>query len=762
MKTRVLRWLSRSHILALALAPICAHARSDAPDAAQHAFDQTRLELQQQGFKTDLTNFDLSASPDQQALESVLKSTIPDRNAGPGFLDHPSLLEPTSNNTVVVVWQQAVLRRQNATYPDRSWDLTWDDLRQAVNARQPELGAARAVIQSDSGPVQFNLNAADGNVMLLPHLAMLKDLTLTLNDAAMLAMHDGDRNEAWSWLMAATRLVTAWKVEPVEISHRIRFVDADFVFDATWQLLQAGGWSDDQLARLQHQWESADFLSTLPDIMAFKRACSLASLEQATLAPNRIREMPGMLPLAPPGGQYEDEKRMLLFYRDREIEYDNAVQAASWMQMRQMPAVTNELFFQPKYRYGGTFGMVLNQQEMRKRLQERFERQPTSVLAHAAEAETERRIIITALALERYRDKYGAYPDTLQALAPEFLKSVPLDFMNGQPLHYHVSQDGRFLLYSVGLDCVDNGGKVYTPPTDEDREAMVMNPDQPIPQSDIVWPLPASSFQTVALRTQQSNKFAQQMAAVEERGREAEREGERLRQQTIKDWLALKPPFITNEPVIQGTPIGRILQNTNTAGTTPLSLDDLLSLRKIDTTNESDIATYELPIRYDAVKDKGELRLLVDGEGGGEAQDWQRATNGDSFLEWDTSYDAPGQHAIRAQLFYHGGWPETELDGPVIGYYSTNVVQFFEGSSFFTDKGATLYAKTAEPHAIYNIEIKTEDGKHIKTFTGTTTNGIIDVEWDLRDEQGNTMTNSQFESIYNVTLPDSGRTQTIK
>jgi hypothetical protein len=468
----------------------------------------------------------------------------------------------------------------------------------------------------------------------------------------------------------------------------------------------------------------------------------------------------------PAGGQYEDEKNLLLFYHDREIEFRHAVQAGSWLQMRSVPGVTNGLFFRPKYRYRGIFTMSLSQRQMRRR----FEETP-DVLPRAAEAEAERRVLITALALERYFGKHAQYPETLPALAPEFVPSVPVDFINGQPLHYHVTNGGCFLLYSVGLDGVDNRGKVPAPPSNEESYGRLMNPNRPAPESDIVWPLPASPAQVAALRKRQADEFAEQMAAVQARGQAAEVEGEKLRQDTIQNWLVLKPPFITNEPIVEGKPLGRILQNTNTAGSAALSLDDLLSLKKITTGSEPDMATYELPISYDAIKGKGnlgeergELRLLVDGKGGGEFQGCDRATNGDCLLIWNTTYDPPGQHALRADLFYYGRnpWQEMEFQGPVSPYYSSNVLQFFEGSSVFTDKGATFYAKTAEPHAVYDIQLKPPDGKLLKAFTGTTTNGVIDVDWDLRDEHGNKYTGQSIDATYNVTLPDSGRSQTVK
>jgi hypothetical protein len=40
--------------------------------AAQQSFEKTRLELQGQGFKTDLTNFDFSTSTELRAREEAL------------------------------------------------------------------------------------------------------------------------------------------------------------------------------------------------------------------------------------------------------------------------------------------------------------------------------------------------------------------------------------------------------------------------------------------------------------------------------------------------------------------------------------------------------------------------------------------------------------------------------------------------------------------------------------------------------------------
>ena len=63
-----------------------------------------------------------------------------------------------------------------------------------------------------------------------------------------------------------------------------------------------------------------------------------------------------------------------------------------------------------------------------------------------------------ACALERYRLAHGKYPETLDTLVPQFIEQLPHDLIGGQPLHYRRTDDGSFLLYSVGWNEKDDGG----------------------------------------------------------------------------------------------------------------------------------------------------------------------------------------------------------------------------------------------------------------------------------------------------------------
>lgn len=61
-------------------------------------------------------------------------------------------------------------------------------------------------------------------------------------------------------------------------------------------------------------------------------------------------------------------------------------------------------------------------------------------------------------ALERFYLAHGHYPESLDALLPQFIPQLPHDIINGQPLHYRRVESDKFVLYSVGWNETDDGG----------------------------------------------------------------------------------------------------------------------------------------------------------------------------------------------------------------------------------------------------------------------------------------------------------------
>jgi hypothetical protein len=475
----------------------------------QRALEETRRALRQQGFKTDLGEFNFSTSEELRAraapltnLSLVLRpDPLEDLNLVRGANSaHVNLMTPAGANSARVIWLQ------EQAYSGKD---PWPTLRETLNQGRVKVDAACAAVLS--GPIRFDVNASAGNSMLLRHLSTFKLLARTLSERAVLGLYDRNKDGAWTNLLASTRLVTSWEPEPAEVSHLFRYACVIFAFGATWQAVQADGWADDRLATLQQEWESVDFFRGLPETAAFTRACMVAECQSERQQPLR-----GLVPtlkqaLGPPPdvwsaltdywrqlryhqhGTYEDEKHLLVHYRNREQELRRAMKSSSWSEMRQLPGVTNLVRFQSKH--PSRLQCVINLKQLSLASQIYAEGgQGEGLLGRAAVAEARRRLIVTAIALERYGRRHGSYPDTLEGLVPELLKNLPIDFMDGKPLRYRRTDDGHFVLYSVGLDCVDNGGK-------RPREAPGGSPSfYPLPVrlsnpngTDLVWPRPATT-----------------------------------------------------------------------------------------------------------------------------------------------------------------------------------------------------------------------------------------------------------------------------
>jgi hypothetical protein len=69
-----------------------------------------------------------------------------------------------------------------------------------------------------------------------------------------------------------------------------------------------------------------------------------------------------------------------------------------------------------------------------------------------------------AAALVRYRRQNGNFPETLQHLVPEYIDTVPADVFDGAPLRYRRESAGGAVIWAVGENLLDDGGKIDPPP----------------------------------------------------------------------------------------------------------------------------------------------------------------------------------------------------------------------------------------------------------------------------------------------------------
>jgi hypothetical protein len=102
-----------------------------------------------------------------------------------------------------------------------------------------------------------------------------------------------------------------------------------------------------------------------------------------------------------------------------------------------------------------------------------------------------KKTVTTAIALKRYQLRHGNLPPNLSALVPEFLPAVPLDPVDGNPLHYRPNGDGTYLLYSVGSNGKDDGGNPELEKYVEGKSIYWLNNHA----LDWVWPQPATAVE---------------------------------------------------------------------------------------------------------------------------------------------------------------------------------------------------------------------------------------------------------------------------
>jgi hypothetical protein len=112
------------------------------------------------------------------------------------------------------------------------------------------------------------------------------------------------------------------------------------------------------------------------------------------------------------------------------------------------------------------------------------------------EFETQREMTVAAIALQRFRLRYGRWPEKLEQLMPELLVAVPRDWMDGHSLRYHRNANDTFTLCSVGEDLRDDGGDLsYVEVGGFDKNPLPMWTAR-----DAVWPCVATDENVAALK----------------------------------------------------------------------------------------------------------------------------------------------------------------------------------------------------------------------------------------------------------------------
>jgi len=353
------------------------------------------------------------------------------------------------------------------------YDSTIEELRQA--ARLP---VSRFPLEYDKD---------DPAAILLPHLAEMKRCTQVLQLRALAELQSGHSDQALADVKLILRLQNSMRTEPILISQLVRIAMITLVLQPVWEGLANRHWSDAQLAELDQALAPLDFMAAYKLSMRGELAlCQGGIFDFLRRHPEELHNLMGL------GGTDENSLWLPNPFASRLMPkgwfYQNQLRCARPMVEFYLPAAdTERRIFSPSLIRKGD-DAIQAETTGRRNPYNGLEPLLLPALGNAAQrfalGQNSVDLARTAVALERYRMAHQSYPESLDAL----ITQIPHDVINGGPLHYRRTDDGQFILYSVGWNETDDGGEVAT-------KAAGMNSDRTpildISQGDWVWRYPA-------------------------------------------------------------------------------------------------------------------------------------------------------------------------------------------------------------------------------------------------------------------------------
>jgi hypothetical protein len=325
-------------------------------------------------------------------------------------------------------------------------------------------------------PLQYDGMPA---AILLPHLAAEKRYAQVLQLRAVAELQSDESEKALDDVKLMLRLTDASRTEPFLISHLVRLAILQITLQPIYEGLAEHRCSDAQLADLDSELAKLDFLTDYESAMRGERALEIANIEFLRHPPrNPEFHRPRLYFLAPffslvqelsdmsDGGSGNSQmgfQMLALGFGPSGWLVQNELRIAQFDTKWYLPIVDEKTqTISPDKALSPDNAL---DEEIRHRTPESLrERLFMPSLGGAAKrfayAQSSTDLARVAIALERYRLAHGEFPESPDALAPQFMEKIPHDVIGGQPLHYRRTEDGQFVLYSVGWNETDDGGVV--------------------------------------------------------------------------------------------------------------------------------------------------------------------------------------------------------------------------------------------------------------------------------------------------------------
>ena len=310
-------------------------------------------------------------------------------------------------------------------------------------------------------PVVYDMDNPWG--ILLPHLGNIKKTVQRLQLRACAELAAGRSDEALADVKLMLYLADSVKDEPFLISYLVRLACVQLAVQPVWEGLAEQAWSDAQLQELQSCFQRYEFFSPMQWSLASERAAAILTadlLQRGKYHLNDLADDPNhtessvanLFGRMVPHGWYDLEK--LNYCRLFQLQINGAFDVEKRQVFpRQIQANTNALAQAFAGREPVTT-ICTRHQLLAVILLPALHNVPR----RAAAVQTAADEAAIACTIERFRLAKGQYPDTLKELVPQFVSRLPNDVISGEPYKYYRTNDGRFLLYSVGWNEINDGG----------------------------------------------------------------------------------------------------------------------------------------------------------------------------------------------------------------------------------------------------------------------------------------------------------------
>jgi len=321
--------------------------------------------------------------------------------------------------------------------------------------------------------------------ILLPHLAVMKNCVRILRLRAIAELQSGQSEKALEDLKLMLNLNQSIRTEPVLISHLVRIAMAAITLQPVYEGLAEHQWSDAQLTELDSELARLDFLADYEFSMRGERIFGISVTEYLRRSRNAQ-----VFDYTESGDHSSPFQNIGLRLAPASLFYRNELTIAQMHQQWTLPLadLENRIVSPAKVsRSQAAADRELKRGWPYNILARMIFPAVSSVIINYAREQSSVDLARVAIALERFRLAHGEYPESLDALASQFMGKVPHDIIGGGPLHYRLdppsqssgAAGGQFVLYSVGWNERDDGGVVVL--------QKGSTPSADISQGDWVW-----------------------------------------------------------------------------------------------------------------------------------------------------------------------------------------------------------------------------------------------------------------------------------